>query len=80
MHVLKGQIYLTTYMHRINMQGSRVSWLETHTNRGQRVTKDQYVETTTLMVFMEKENVFDKQHAKWLNIPANVHLEDRSKP
>jgi len=28
---------------------------------------------------MEKEKVFDKQHAKWLDIAANVHLEDGSK-
>jgi len=31
------------------------------------------------MAFMEKENVFDKQHAKWCDIAANVHLEDESK-
>jgi len=28
---------------------------------------------------MEKENVFDKQHAKLFDIAGNVHLEDRSK-
>jgi len=28
---------------------------------------------------MEKENVFDKQHANWFDIAANVHLEDGSK-
>jgi len=31
------------------------------------------------MAFMEKENVFDKRHAKWFSIAANVHLEDGSK-
>jgi len=31
------------------------------------------------MAFMEKENVFDKQHANWFDIAANVHLEDGSK-
>jgi len=46
-------------------------------NRGQGVTKEQYVETP--MAFMEKENVFDKQHVKWFDIAANVHLEDGSK-
>ena len=28
------------------------------------------------MAFMEKEDVFDKQHAKLFDIAANVHLED----
>ena len=28
---------------------------------------------------MEKENVFFKQHAKWVDIAANAHLEDESK-
>jgi len=46
-------------------------------NLGQEVTTDQHVETT--MAFMEKENVFDKQHSKWFDIEANVHLEDGSK-
>ena len=48
-------------------------------NRGQGVTKDQYVETE--IESMEKENVFDEQHAKWFDIAANagVHLRDGSK-
>ena len=46
-------------------------------NWGQGVTKDQYVETT--MAFVEKENVFEKHHAKLFDIAGNVHLEAKSK-
>jgi len=49
----------------------------THQNRGQGVTKAQYVETT--MAFMEKENTFVKMYIKWLDRAANIHLEDGSK-
>ena len=46
-------------------------------NRGQGVTKDQYVDAA--MAVVEKENVFVKRYAKWFGIAANVHLEDGSK-
>ena len=41
-------------------------------NRGQGVTKAQYVEAT--MVFMEKENAFVKMYDKWLHEAANINL------
>jgi len=43
-------------------------------NRGQGVTKAQYVEAT--MAFMEKENAFVKIYDKWLHEAANIHFED----
>jgi hypothetical protein len=46
-------------------------------NRGQGVTKAQYVEAT--MAFMEKENTFVKMYTQWLDKAANIHLEDGSK-
>ena len=46
-------------------------------NRGQGVTKAQYVEAT--MAFMQKENAFVKMYDKWLHEAANIHLEDGSK-
>ena len=46
-------------------------------NRGQGVTKAQYVETT--MASMEKENAFVKMYDKWLHEAANIKLEDGSK-
>jgi len=46
-------------------------------NRGQGITKAQYVEVT--MAFMEKENAFVRMYAKWLDKATNIHLEDRSK-
>jgi len=46
-------------------------------NRGQGVTKAQYVEAT--MAFMEKENAFVKMYDKWLHEAANIKLEDGSK-
>jgi len=48
-----------------------------HQNRGQGVTKAQYVEAT--MAFMEKENTFVKMYTQWLDRAANIHLEDGSK-
>jgi len=46
-------------------------------DRGQGVTKAQHVEAT--MAFMEKENIFVKMYAKFLDEAANIHLEDGSK-
>jgi len=46
-------------------------------NLGKGVTKAQYVEA--MMAFMEKDNIFDKQYTKWVNIAANIGLEDGSK-
>ena len=50
-----------------------------HQNRGQGVTKAQYVEAT--MAFMEKENTFVKMYIQWLDRAANlnIHLENGSK-
>jgi len=46
-------------------------------NRGQGVTKAQYVDA--IIAFMEKENTFVKMYTQWLDRAANVHLEDGSK-
>jgi len=46
-------------------------------NRGQGVTKAQYVEAT--MAFMEKENTFVKMYTQWMDKAANIDLEDGSK-
>jgi len=46
-------------------------------NRGQGVTKAQYVQAT--MAFMEKEDTFVKMYTQWLDKAANIHLEDGSK-
>jgi len=46
-------------------------------DRGQGVTKAQYVETT--MAFIEKENTFVKMYAKFLDKAKKIHFEDGSK-
>ena len=41
-------------------------------NRGQGVTKAQYVDAT--IAFMEKENTFVKMYTQWLDKAANIHF------